>query len=434
MSVRSPQSFFRFAADHYRLLERLLAADQIPTAELAPLVEEYRDPETPQAEYLIGQLLGLGLLERVPDGGYEVPLPVADFLRWVRREHHLTSVRQIQGYVAELQALQEELGAVIESGRLDAAGRLLDEAARCIEQIRQDVAGNQQAIVNEVMRHRAQREHAPLKDRYAVILRLWKRFLMPMRVLIDTTEPIQTQFDRLHALLLDGERAAAGQAGIETGFIRTRKRLSRMRGLIAQHFLEAMTELQPLHRHYRRQSRLARGASVLLETVGRDGVDALGLVEAYAVPVFRREAEFNGAQLEAYLWGVAEYQPEDSVSLGAAAALPSRERVSPLAIRRELAEAGAVPDTLEWLLQRLPEASTAEVLRCFGDAVRWLDARPRDEMRSYRHGGTVFRAVPWSIGADSGLVTEHSANALPCTAERNDTIDPDRGGDSGAPQ
>lgn len=398
MAVRNPQSFFRFAAEHYRLLEDLLTAEQVQEADLTHLVERHRSDNAPQTEYLIGQLLEFGLLERLPDGsGYEVPLPVADFLRWVRREHHLTSIQQIQGYVAELHALQQELEAVIASGRLSGAPVLLDETSRTIEQIRQDVAGNQQAIVNEVMRHRANREHRPLKERYAVILRLWERFLVPMRALIDTTEPIQHQFDSLHAVLLAGEQAAIGQGAIEQRFAQTRKRLSRMRGVIAQHFLEAMNELQPLHQHYQRQSRLARGASALLETMGKHGVDALGLVEAFAIPVFRREAEFNQVQLETYLWEVSQHTAVENVELGEASAPVRRERISPLAIRRELAAAGPVPDALQWLLERLPQATTTEVLRCFGDAVRHLKAQPQNTERTYRHGGTVIKAVPWAV-------------------------------------
>jgi hypothetical protein len=398
MGLRSPQSFFRFAAEHYRLLEDLLTAEEVNDGDLVHLIERHRSESTPQTDYLIGQLLEFGLLERLPDAsGYEMPLPVADFLRWLRQEHHLTSIQQIQGYVAELDALQQELDAVIRGGRLNGALLLLDEISRKIEQIRQDVAGNQQAIVNEVMRHRANREHAPLKERYGTILRLWERFLVPMRALIDTTQPMQHQFDSLSRVLLSGEQAAAGQALVEQRFSQTRKRLIRMRGVVAQHFLQAMSELQPLHQHYQRQSRLARGASVLLETVGKRGVDALGLVEAFAIPVFRREAEFNQVQLEAYLWEVAAHNAAEEVRLGSASAPERRERISPLAIRRELAAAGPVPDALEWLLQRLPDASTAEVLRCFGDAIRYLPGTPQTQVRRYCHGSTILKAVPWAL-------------------------------------
>ncbi|RFA27300.1 hypothetical protein CAI21_14760 [Alkalilimnicola ehrlichii] len=401
MAVRNPQSFFRFVAEHYRLLEDLLAADDLHEPELVNLIERHRTEHTPQTEYLAGQLLEYGLLERLPDGsGLEVPLPVADFLRWVRREHHLTSVQQIQGYVTELEGLRQEIDGLIEAGRLSGSLPLLDETARKIEQIRQDVAGNQQAIVNEVMRHRANHGQTPLKERYDTILRLWERFLVPMRVLIDTTQPIQHQFDALNAVLLRGEAAAQGHALVEQRFMQTRKRLNRMRGMIAQHFFEAMNELQPLHQHYQRQSRLARGASLLLEQVGRQGVTALALVEQFAIPVFRREAEFNQVQLEAYLWEVSQHDAAEEIKLGEADTAARRERISPAAIRKELAAEAPVEDALDWLLQRLEDASTAEVLRCFGDVVRYLNSEPKTAPREYRHGQTVFKAVPWKINLE----------------------------------
>src|SRR5690606_5821441 len=151
---------------------------------------------------LAASLIELGFLEPAPEGGaYEMPLPVWRFLQYVREQYHLTSVRQIAGYIEELDDLRQRLEASIEQQQPAQAAVLLTAIADTIEQVRQDMHGNREKITNEVQAARANPERLPLRARYENIARIFTDYLSPMREIIDPTEPFQGQLDQLDQTL-----------------------------------------------------------------------------------------------------------------------------------------------------------------------------------------------------------------------------------------
>src|SRR5690606_31665458 len=96
MSISNPQRFLRFAANHYELLLRLLDARELSEGELLQLARQHLADAEADPGKLVDQLLALGFLDRVPESDrFEIPLPIERFLRYLQREHHLTSPQQI---------------------------------------------------------------------------------------------------------------------------------------------------------------------------------------------------------------------------------------------------------------------------------------------------------------------------------------------------
>lgn len=392
MPARNPQQFFRFAAAYYPLLEEILGLDSVREADLVHLIERHRAEANPSAnppglEHIRDQLLELHFLDRLPDdSGYEMPLIVADFLRYVRQEHSLTSVTQIQSYVEDINRLREHLDRSIREENTRDVLFNLGETERKTEQIREDVAGNKQAIVNAVTQHRANRQRRPLRERMEEVLRLWDRYLIPMRELIDTSRIMEHELDSLARVLLDGEQAFGMHPTACTQFRMSRHRLARMRASISSDFAEAMGELQPLHREYQRESRFARGASLMLARLNTEGIRGLGLAERLALPIFRREGQFNNVSLEAYIYEAAHVDPEAPVTIGLSAGGPERPWVSTAQIRQELENAGDVDDVMAWLRERLDGMPARHALCCFGDVLRNLPSEAHREARRYDLG------------------------------------------------
>lgn len=390
MAARNPQRFFNFAAEHYALLEELLRFELITDAELLALAARQRKEYSASAESIAASLIELGFLEPAPEGGaYEMPLPVWRFLQYVREQYHLTSVRQIAGYIEELDDLRQRLEASIEQQQPAQAAVLLTAIADTIEQVRQDMHGNREKITNEVQAARANPERLPLRARYENIARIFTDYLSPMREIIDPTEPFQGQLDQLDQTLGRGAESLLTQPAVVEQCQRTRRRLTRMRQHIAADFHQAMLEVEPLYRAYREESRAARGASLLLEQVRQHGKNALTASPQLNICRQRRGMLFHDLGVLGYAHAIGDADPHEVVRIEEAPGQASAtdELLLVERVQRELREAGQVDDVLGWLIERLKgRASTGVLLRCLGDAIGELGAAPAEQRRSHHFG------------------------------------------------
>lgn len=122
MAAINLQSFFRFAVDHMQLVDELYARpDGVSEAELMTLIRRVGEAEAPGAAYVRDRLLELGFIAPAPhaEAQFEMSRPVADLLRYLKREYLLTSPEVLRGVMTALEGYARELDQAVEQGDAD---------------------------------------------------------------------------------------------------------------------------------------------------------------------------------------------------------------------------------------------------------------------------------------------------------------------------
>ncbi len=179
----------------------------------------------------VEQLQRLGIVEAVPgqESLFEMTRPVASLLSFLLRQHRLASVEIIRAYLCDIERLSLELQDTIDENRHNMTVRVLVELSDVIERVRQDSRSTRDGIIGQVMRIKANREKYAVRQRFEVINRLWKRYLEPLRDLIDVKKAIDASLDRLHAMVVQGTRAFLHDRAMSREFTAVSYRLLRLR-------------------------------------------------------------------------------------------------------------------------------------------------------------------------------------------------------------
>ena len=404
--IANPQSFFRFAAQYYPLLRDLYyRSGGFNDADLRELILRHRSGDDPAPHYLADQLLRLGIIETTPEAtaSYEMTRPVKNLMRFLLQEQRLTSAAVIQGYLADLEQSQAELDAAIRETRPVRIERALNEIGETLERIRQDSRANREAVVNEVLALKTNRERRPVKERFEIINRLWTRYLEPLRDLIDVRKAMDSGLDALDRVLKAGAEAFELDGVLFREFSRCRARLLRLRRDVGVDFHEALREVEPLYESLKRDSELVRGAVRALERLGKEGLRGLALTKLLAIPFWHQEGLFSDAALSSFLQGVHGYTPRPPVPLATGEARAEADFIEPEEMLAALRRTLPVEDVLNWLLMTYRNPAPGEVLRAYGRIHGGEVGRPvfGPAERAYGLGTTTFLAHPLRLEADS---------------------------------
>lgn len=398
------QSFFNFAAQNYSLLHDIFRrSGGMNDAELAELIRRHRTSlESPTA--LIEKLVNLKIIEPLPDASasYEMTRTVAILFRFLLQEQRLTSTAVIQAYLDELERAQADLEHAMADEKHSLIERALDEISETAERIRQDSRANREAIINEVMSVKSNREKRTVSERFEKILHLWKHYLEPLKDLIDVRKTMDASLDSLERILKQGEERFLLDGALHREFSRCSVRLVRLRRDLTTDFHESMHEVEPLYASLKQDSTLARGVARALERIGKAGIKSLNLPGELAIPSgWLREGLFDNTDVEAFLHNVRGYQPQEPpmITLGTATAPPGF--IPPDELFDRLAQALPVTDVLQWLLDLYQEYPFPELLRAYGriftsDAFKNGFSRVE---KSYQVPGMTVLARPLTVEA-----------------------------------
>jgi hypothetical protein len=186
--ARDPALFFKFAGKHFSLLEDLFYIEKgLSDGEMFSLIEKHKVDEDASIEYLFSRLSELLIIDEVPGetARWELTHPVRALLRFLLREQRLTSVEVLQGYLSALESTRTELLAGIQQGDRNAVLRAVSDVSETVERLRQDSSDNYSAILKTCMDMKADEKRKKPLERFEVVNRLWKKYLMPMQDLIN---------------------------------------------------------------------------------------------------------------------------------------------------------------------------------------------------------------------------------------------------------
>lgn len=398
-----PQTFLNFVARNYSLIHDIYRRESgTNEAELFDLIRKYRSENDPLPDYTFNQLLDFKIVEALPDATaiYEITRPISVLFRFLLQEQRLTSTTVIQAYLDDLDTYYSDLENALEAGKHGRIERALSEIVDTMERVRQDSRANRQAIINEVMSVKGNRERKTVRERFDKILLIWEKYLEPLKDLIDVKKSMDSSLDNLESLLKYGSKKFSMDGVIFNDLSRATARLTRLRRDVMSDFHESMQEVEPLYLALKRDSILARGASIALEKVDKLGIKNLQVIDDLAIPSgWLQEGLFTNTRIEAYLHGVKGYKPIQAPSIPANDIEIAPQYVDLKNVLENLIKDLPVDDVLAWLFDLYGEYSLTDLLRFYGRLMNSSSCTVtfKNNEKQYIHQDLLIKAYPLTV-------------------------------------
>jgi len=390
-----PKRVLRALAEHWTLIEPLCERFDQGTLSLIELRQQLSGqlPEGTPTDItaLLDQWIRLDILVPVAKSPnrFELNAQIHDFLAYLRREHRLGLCLEIEAYLRHLERLAgyiQDAFEVRDAHDLARQLRLLDMRVR---DVLKKLDNDEQALVGVADRAKTSDRQIPLRQRYAEVLATWDEYVEPMIQLVAADGAFEQGVRHVEQVLLKllGDQQRLGQLVDDDLLLRTHARILEMQTTAQLTLRRARELLLPLREEARRHNAVTRGAALALSVIRKKGIDA---VPQASMPLFSRpQSTFLGsaAQVEAYVYALARFEPKPARFPKAAAGRKSGSPQAPRTAREMLdrcEQALPLPDLMTWLLEQEPEGATDELLYWFSRLSR--DARfqrERLERREY---------------------------------------------------
>jgi hypothetical protein len=393
----NPQSFFSFCAGHVALLRRLAErAGDLSEAECARLIREHAAQHEELPETTWRRLKELQIVVPSEPGGSTFLLaePVARLLTYLFDEANPATPEMVRGYVESLQSLCRKLSTAIDSDDVTYVGLAFNEINTTLRRIHADLEETQRAVQNEVASFKVNPQQLSARQRYRRIVYWMERFIEPMVDIVRPDGPMAGAFEQTEQLL-----ARAREQSLFNDNPALDRNLRYLR-LIRHHalrvFQDCRKELQPLYESLRRSSLIAEGAALALERLQKDGLALWGVSPLVQFCQLRFHQVPGDGAISLSLRRVIESPPAPPPVIN----LAEEEEVPAGFIRRlwleslpgDLASNLPVSDLLEWLINRYPSRSTADLVGGFTRVIF-------EDRFSAEFSGGPTREYPTSDGA-----------------------------------
>jgi len=134
--------------------------------------------------------------------------------------------------------------------------RALNDTSEHVERMRNDSRRNRDEVINTAMRVKSNHDRTPPLRRYEIINRLWTRYLVPLRDMIDTQKAMDASLDRMERTLESAEACFQMDGAVAPATEMGRARVRRLRRDVVLDFRESIREIAPLYEELRGRTRL----------------------------------------------------------------------------------------------------------------------------------------------------------------------------------
>jgi len=404
MATINPQTFFRFAADHHELLVELYQhRDGITEAALLQLARRFSVEGSPSANYLVDRLRELGFIDFAPHATaqYEMTRPFAELMGSLLREYRLTSVEVIRSYFTAMDSMAGEIDQAIKDKNGDLMVRALNDTSEHVERMRHDSRRNRDEIINTAMQVKSNRDRMLPLRRYEIINRLWTKYLVPLRDMIDTQKAMDASLDRMERALEAAEECFQIDGAVFPAVNMGRARVRRLRRDVVLDFRESIREIAPLYEELRRENALARGASHALEIIAKQGLSFMMLPEKTGVCNWQQQGLFSDAALKSYFVTLSGYVPTRPSALREGTAGNAREHIRLEDYDAVVIRALPIDDAIAWLRQAYPDAPLGTLLKLYGRMHSGRYAVPEfgEKIEQYSISDAILTAYPMHLKA-----------------------------------
>lgn len=366
MTKTDPRRFLQFLLGEWDLIESIHEATRRQPLRLHALRRMIGAESSPRT---LDRLIEYGVIVALPNSpAYEMGDLVQNLVEQLRREHALGLVNELKVYLGDLSLQSSGIAAALQEPDHEKLARHVAALQHRLKALRRQLLNNGEALMAMVVRAKTRQRTVPLRQRYAEVLEAWDTYVEPVRAMVDPAGPFEGLFERLEQELNQALAALAAHGGLagETSQLELLLlRLIHLRGELRAH-LSATTELlMPMVREARRNSVVARGASMMVSGLRRGRIESALL--AGLLPISRRAVPGIVAgreAIESYVANLGNYRPEAQEFAGATAR-PVAAGPPPLdldgvadAIRQE----SGIADLLDWLIERYGNVAETEDL------------------------------------------------------------------------
>ncbi|MGH8501901.1 MAG: hypothetical protein ACREVE_05405 [Gammaproteobacteria bacterium] len=388
-----PRAFLRLLVEEWPLVESLHHACQEGTITQTAVWDRLRsypaERSAAEAQALLERLQKNEIVVAVP--GTEHRLELGEFVQvlieHLLREQRLGLAEGVLAYLNEIQRLGNQLARAVDAyddASLVRFGRALEQQIRDI--IRQ-VNTNGEAIAELATRAKTDHAARSVRARYAEVLEAWDHYVEPLRQMVDINQPFEQRLEKLEQQLRDHQRKL-----ITGGSLISRRelleriefRLLQMRSLLKRHFAEARELLLPLVQEVRRNSAIARGASLALDILRKRGMRELPSPPSISRRSRTGSISSNHA-IEQFVANLTGFRPRIvKLSERSEDQIPALPPLNSEAVLSDVKTAVPIADLMAWLILRYPDAPSDELLDVH-DYVLAVQARSihRGERRRY---------------------------------------------------
>ena len=341
-------------------------------ATLLQLIDAHKHPDA-DTYTLLDRLFNFGILGQPLSGEtlYQLGGLAETIISQLLQEHRLGLSDSIQAHITYLDELSQQLlQAAIEHD-----AHAMTSGAKKLWQHTQDIKhqvhNNLQAIRNIVAEAKKQETNKPLRQRYTDVIDAWEKYITPMGDMIEAHGAFDAIIDSGIARMgqaISSLHSAGSLISEVANLSYVRQMLDDVRRHILRNFQIARDVLKPLYEIARLNSKVTRGASIVLDDLRKGRVKA---VEEYAyLPVFRRLRAVLVSPdnaLLTYYYGVKEVEERlpPKIAMPTAEERQSKVKTVPvniISVIRQLKKDAPINDMMAWAIENFPDHSTARIL------------------------------------------------------------------------
>ena len=311
-----PKAFLNLLSREWKLMVEIFEASKagpIDHGSLLQLIDAHKRPNA-DADTLLERQIDFGILGQPLSGEtlYQLGGLAEIIISQLLQEHRLGLSDSIQAHITHL----DELSLRLLQATTEHDAHAITSGAKKLWQHTQDIKhqvhNNLQAIRNIVADAKKQETNKPLRQRYADVIDAWDEYITPMGEMIEPHGAFDAIIDSAIGRMgqatnnLDSSGALISEVSNIHSVLQM---LNDMRWHILRNFQLARDLLKPLYDVARLNSKVTRGASVVLDDLQKGRVKA---VEGYATLLLYRRPRLSlvspNSALLAYYFGVKEVE------------------------------------------------------------------------------------------------------------------------------
>lgn len=359
--VRHPTELLRALTRHYPLLSAMCRENRrfASDAELEAYCAGFIAPGS-SAVAVAGRLREVGAVTQAT-GDWAPPPYLRAFLAEIEQRHALASPGVVRGWIEKLSALaaalEQQTGTPAAKARGTDAGliELLDEITDTLASIVGAVSSNCDRIGAEVSRYRAEEDAKQMRARLGRLIKLHGDYLEPVLGLIDIGGDFHQVCERIAACCatvgVDAHLSVDSSAGQVA--LTTARDVVWVRRVTLRRALEANRELGPLCEAALRETTIARGVNRALAAVAAGRWDLLDLANSLQVVIDQDGPLVADRAAASFAAVVRQHRPEPPPLLEETAPALMEVPWSAATLLEDLWQVAEVPDTLEWVCDRV---------------------------------------------------------------------------------
>ena len=371
----NPKSYLQLVAQEWELIVKLFEANKFSSIDhmsLIQIIDNYKKKDSHNTD-LLNKFIEFGILEKPlsTEDLYQLGALTEYEVRHLLYEQRLGLSESIQNYISKLENItQDLLKATIEYDQFaitDNCKKIRDYT----QDVKREITNNFQAIRNIVAESKKQETAKPLKQRYADVIFAWEQYINPMGDMID----IQGAFSAIIDISIKQIEQATEQLEKSGALISQKENvqlqknlLDDMRWHILIHFQQARDILKPLYDVARLNSKVTRGASIVVEHIQKSKwseINQVAYLELFNKP--RMSLISIQSALMKYYYECREIKNNPSPTIPSFAAMSNYQnsQLLPFDMKKALNQLKAalpIDDIVAWSIQSFPDIATHDVL------------------------------------------------------------------------